>query len=65
MGAITIAPTPPKTKEGIGFYQDFLNQLDIVIAEFTDNTSNGTTANTIAELRTYIVAVIGTISDVV
>lgn len=58
MGAITAAPTPPKTRFGIGFYQDFLNLLDTQIAAFTDDTSNGTTANTIAELRTYIVAVI-------
>lgn len=58
MAAITIAPTPIKTDEGIGFYVDFLNNLDCVIAGFADNTSNGTTANTIAELRTYVVAVI-------
>jgi hypothetical protein len=58
MGAITIAPTPPKTKEGRGFYVDFLNNLDCIIAGFTDNTSNGTTANTLAEFRTYLVAVI-------
>lgn len=61
MAAITIAPTPPKTKEGIGFYQDFLGTLDAVISGFTDNTSNGTTSNTVAELRTYVVAVIATL----
>lgn len=61
MAAITIAPTPPKSREGIGFYQDFLNQLDTVISGFTDNTSNGTTSNTVAELRTYIVAAIATL----
>lgn len=61
MSAITIAPTPPKSKEGIGFYQSFLFELDEVISGFTDNTSNGTTSNTIAELRTYIVAVIATL----
>jgi hypothetical protein len=58
MGAITAAPTPPKTKMGIGFYQDLLNSLDTQIAALADDTSNGTTSNTIAELRTYIVAVL-------
>jgi len=58
MAAITAAPTPPKTKMGKGFYADFLNNFDCVIAALADDTSNGTTANTLAELRTYIVAVI-------
>lgn len=58
MAAITIAPTPPKSKEGKGFYVDFQAQLAAIVSGFTDNTSNGTTANTIAELQTYIAAVI-------
>jgi hypothetical protein len=62
MGAITQAPTPPKSREGKGFYVDFLAQLDAVISGFTDNTSNGTTGNTIAELRTYIVAQIAALT---
>jgi hypothetical protein len=62
MAAITIAPTPPKSREGKGFYIDSLWHLDQLISGFTDNTSNGTTANTVAELRTYIVAVIATLT---
>lgn len=58
MGAITAAPTPPKSDMGVGFYVDFKNQLAIVVAAFSDDTSNGTTANTIAELQTYIDACI-------
>ncbi len=50
MGAITAAPTPPKSGAGKGFYVDFLGQLDTVISRFSDDTSNGTTANTIAAL---------------
>lgn len=61
MAAITIAPTPPKSDEGIGFYVDFQAVLATVVAGFTDNTSNGTTSNTIAELQTYITAVIATL----
>lgn len=61
MGAITIAPTPPKSREGIGFYVDFQAQLAAVVSGFTDNTSNGTTSNTIAELQTYVAAVIVTL----
>ncbi len=58
MGAITAAPTPPKTKFGIGFWVDFQSQMAAVVSSFTDDTSNGTTANTIAELNTYVAAVI-------
>jgi hypothetical protein len=58
MGAITAAPTPPKTRMGIGFWKDFDETLKTVVASFTDDTSNGTTANTIAELQTYVTAVL-------
>ncbi len=58
MGAITAAPTPPKTRMGEGFWVDFQAQLATVVSSFTDDTSNGTTANTIAELQTYVAAVI-------
>jgi hypothetical protein len=58
MAAITAAPTPPKTKMGKGFYQDLDWALKTMVAALADDTSNGTTANTIAELQTYIAAVI-------
>lgn len=61
MAAITLAPTPPKTDMGIGFWVDVKAQLACVVASFTDDTSNGTTANTILELQTYIDAVINSL----
>lgn len=61
MAAITLAPTPPKTDMGIGFWVDFKAQVALVVASFTDDTSNGTTANTIAELQTYVDAVINSL----
>lgn len=58
MGAITAAPTPPKTRMGKGFWVDFDFTLKTVVAALADDSSNGTTANTIAELQTYVTAVI-------
>lgn len=58
MAAITAAPTPPKSKMGKGFYVDLQALLAEMVSAFTDDTSNGTTANTIAELQTYVAAVI-------
>lgn len=58
MAAITAAPTPPKTRLGKGFYVDLDWMLKEMVSALGDDTSNGTTANTIAELQTYITAVI-------
>lgn len=58
MAAITAAPTPPKSKMGKGFYVDLQAALAAQVSAFTDDTSNGTTANTIAELQTYLAAVL-------
>ncbi len=58
MAAITAAPTPPKSRMGKGFYSDLQLALATQVAAFADDTSNGTTANTIAELQTYIAAVL-------
>lgn len=58
MAAITAAPTPPKTKMGKGFWVDADAMLKEIVAALSDDTSNGTTANTIAELQTYVTAVI-------
>lgn len=61
MAAITAAPTPPKTRMGKGFWVDFQSELAAVVSSLADDTSNGTTANTIAELQTYVAAVIAAI----
>ena len=58
MAAITGAPTPPKTALGLGFWVSTKENLATVVSAMVDDTSNGTTANTIAELQTYVAAVI-------
>lgn len=63
MGAITLAPTPPKTDLGLGFWQGFSDTL-ATVASCLAETSNFTTANTVAELQTGITAVIAAISGV-
>ena len=64
MAAITLAPTPAKGGLGVGFWWDFKQNLATVVATLADTTSNGTTANTIAELQTFVDAVIAAGSDV-
>ena len=64
MAAITSAPTPLKSGFGLGFWQDFKMDLAAVVETLGDSTSNGTTANTIAELQTWVDAVIAAASDV-
>ena len=62
MAAITAAPTPPKTRMGKGFWVDVDWMLKEVVSSLGDDTSNGTTANTIAELQTYVTAVIAALT---
>jgi len=65
MAAITLAPTPAKSGLGLGWWVDLQDKMATLAGVFTDSTSNGTTANTIAELNTFITAVIAANSDVV
>jgi hypothetical protein len=58
MAAITLAPTPPKDGGGMGFWVDLRENLKVVVGKLSDTTSNGTTANTIAELQTFVDVVI-------
>lgn len=58
MAAITLAPTPPKGGLGLGYFVGLKNQLAAFETFLADSTSDGTTANTLAEIKTFIDAVI-------
>lgn len=60
MAAINLTPSPGKQAMGIGFWQDLKAQLALVVATLSD-TTNGTSANTIAELQTFCDTVTNTL----
>lgn len=64
MAAILLTPTPPKAGIlSLGFWQEFKDNLATVVS-FLSDTTNGTTANTIAELQTGVDTIIAATSDI-